>query len=505
MFVASTSLLTEDRRDSYPYYYPIAFTLIVVFSVLICPRIIRLISNYELSHQSANNRTHLRLLASIIFYVLPFISLSVYFLAYYPGAFSLDSIRQYSQVITNQYNDWHPVIQTLLVFKLPLVISNGWIGSIVLFQIICLSAALGYAFNTIYKFTNIKYTIVSMAFILLNPQLGYTAMYPWKDVSFAIGAFLLLTYSLRVFLSKGCWMKKPLNAILFIIIATLTSLFRHNAILFTIPLVIAVIIYVTKKKGIIICLSILVLFLGIKYPMYSAIGVERPEKRQIEVLGMPMTIIGAVATYTPEALDDQTREFAYKVAAPEVWTEKYIMGDYNSVKFDARTNNDIIEEYGAANVIWMMIKSVGNSKYIATSAFVSLTEPTYSITALNGSFTLIYTSPNDLGISINKNAVLADICESYRAFATDYLSYPFLCLGLVHLALLTFVLAKCRLNSLSDWKVILYVAPVFSYNYGSTLLLTGAADAPRFFFYTFLVAPIVLLFLLLKGKTDSPN
>ena len=38
---------------------------------------------------------------------------------------------------------------------------------------------------------------------MLNPQTGNIAMFPWKDVAFAIGALLLTAYTVRIYYSGG--------------------------------------------------------------------------------------------------------------------------------------------------------------------------------------------------------------------------------------------------------------------------------------------------------------
>lgn len=504
IFVFSTAVITSSNFSK--FYFIISEMLIIVLSVIICPIIIKTLSKISIkqSKQKIRNQKS-QLFLKLAFYIIPLCLLFVYYLAYYPGGFSPDSISQYTQAINNQYSDWHPVIQTLFAFKLPLTLTGGWIGSIVLFQIICFSAVLGYSFNTIYKFTNLKYTVLSIIFLLFNPQLGYIAMYPWKDISFAIGALLLLTYSLRIYFTKGDWIKKPLNTVVFIITASLTTLFRHNALLFTIPLIIAVLLYMTKKRGLIICISVIVLCLGIKLPLYSAIGVTSPDKRQIETLGLPMTIIGAVVTHTPEALDAETREFAYKVAPKEVWEEKYKDGSYNAVKWDDRTNNDVIEEYGTQKVISMMFKSINASKRVALTSLIKLTEASYSVTDDYDDFIYPGIAENQYGITQSINGRAAAICEAYRDFIKDFLSYPFLHLGFLHLILIVSVLSKCRLNKIKNWKKILFVIPIFAYNLGTTVLLTGIDDATRFFFYSFLLIPTSLIFLFRNDEERSTD
>ena len=76
-----------------------------------------------------------------------------------------------------------------------------------------------------------------------------------------------------------------------------------------------------------------------------------------------------------------------------------------------------------------------------------------------------------------------------------YIVFPwgFMYIGAMHLILIVVVLAKCRFRKWEDWKRIFLVLPVFVYNWGTTLLLTGAPDSARFFFYTFMVVPVVLV------------
>lgn len=501
VFVFSTSVITSSYFSK--YYFIISELIIIVLSIIICPKILKLFSKVSIrqhAHEIKNNEKRYITSLRLAFYLISFFILLIYYIAYYPGGFSTDSINQYTQTVTNQYNDWHPVIQTLFAFKLPLILTGGWIGSIALFQIICFSMVLGYSFNAIYQYTDLKYTILSMAFVLLNPQLGYISVYPWKDVSFAIGAILLLTYSLKIYITKGCWIKSPLNMSLFIVTTSLTTLFRHNALLFTGPLVFAILFYLTRKRGMIICLSIIMLCLGIKYPMYYAMGVENPAQRQVETLGLPMTVIGAAITYTPEALDDETRAFAYKVAPKEVWKATYRYGSYNGVKWDHRTNNDVIEEYGTQKVISMMLKCFKYTKKVSLISLIKLTRAAYTVSDPYNVLLLPKIRENNLGIEQKGNERIQGILNGYSSFATSAFPHLFMYLGVMHLLLIVSILSKCRLNKMRDWNKIFFVIPVFTYNFGTTVLLTGVDDAPRFFFYTFLLIPTLLVFLYRKDN-----
>lgn len=479
--------------------------LIIILSIIICPLILKLVKKIRIRQPQEEGKTKHRILWLLLFFFIPLILLLAKYIIYYPTAFSPDSIEQYRQVLTGSYNDWHPVIQTLFFIKLPLLLTGGWIGSITLFQIIVFSAILAYALYTIRKQTNILYSILAMLFILLNPQTTNMAMYPWKDVAFAMGALLLATYALRIYFTSGEWIKRPLNIIAFILSIALTTLMRHNALLFTIPFFVAVFFLINKKRSLVILGCAVIVIVAIKIPLYSALHVEKSEDRQIETLGLPMNIIGSVTTYAPEDLDEETRTFVYQVASEEVWREQYTYGDYNSVKWDARTNNDIIEEYGTGKVLSMAINCIKDSPSASLKGLIHLTDAVYTVCDNYRYYDLPMIFENDYGITQQGIPKLQGLNEKMTYRIYKGLPWIFMYLGSMHLVLLVSVLAKCGLNKWNDWKKILLILPVFLYNFGTALLLTSANDSSRFFYYTFLILPTLLVFLYKNDDERSPE
>lgn len=505
IFVFVTAVYVNDNFSIYYFLFSLPF--IIVLSVIICPAVLRLFAKSEIQQSELKFSAGAKycVIIKIALFIIPFLIFFVYYISFSPGGWGVDPYKQYLQAISNEYVDWHPVIHTLIAFKLPLFLTGGWVGSIALFQITCVSLVLGYAFLVILRYTNFKYTLISAAFILLNPQLGYYVMWIWKDVWFMMGALLLLLFSLQIFFTKGEWIKAPSHMIFFIIVAALTTLIRHNAILFTVPMVIAVLFYTTKKRGLIVCLSIIILCLGIKLPLYSALGVEAPDKRLSESLGLPMTIIGASVAYAPQTLDEETKEFAYKIASKEVWEENYKYGSFNSVKWDKESKNEVIDEYGFQKVISMMFRCIKNAKKVSLKALIKLTESFYTITERHNSPRVPTVAA--VAVDIKKGGIwqLKKVLKGYNNFVSDAFPHVFLYLGVMHLLLIVSILAKCRLNRFRDWKKIFLIAPVFFYNGGSTFLLSGVSDGSRFFFYTFLAVPILLIILFRKEPNRVPE
>ena len=423
----------------------------------------------------------------LVFLLVPLGLLLFKYIVYYPGSFSYDSMEQYGQALSGQYSDWHPVIHTLLAFKVPLLLTGGWYGSIVLFQVLAFSGAISYTLFTVWRAAGLRYAVATMIFFLVHPGMASLAMYPWKDTAFTIGALLLASFSLRIWLSGGEWLKKPVGFIAFAVVAAVTTLVRHNGILFTGPLCFAVCLLADWKRALALCISVLALVCGIRFPLYSALNVEARGSRLSETMGLPMTVIGAVAKYAPEQLDEETREFVDRIGDQDVW-EKYEYGNYNPVKRDERADLSVIEEYGAGRVIGMALRCFRNAPRAALTGLIRLTDVSYSVCDDYRYFIMPGNAVEGQGI-----ARLRDLWDTVCSRLYIVFPWGFMYIGAMHLILIVVVLAKCRFRKWEDWKRIFLVLPVFVYNWGTTLLLTGAPDSARFLFYTFMVVPVVLV------------
>jgi hypothetical protein len=69
------------------------------------------------------------------------------------------------------------------------------------------------------------------------------------------------------------------------------------------------------------------------------------------------------------------------------------------------------------------------------------------------------------------------------------------------LVLLTVYLGKLNIKDTLSLKKALIAVPIFSYDFGTMLFLTGADS--RFFFITFLVTPLLVFYVLYKGEEGN--
>lgn len=485
----------------------ISTVITLILSLIVCPPVLNCLSKVNIEKRLKRNNGKK---ISPLFCFLPFVILTVQYIAYYPGGFLGDTFTQLTQAKTNVYDDWHPVLHTLLFIKLPLLISGGRIPFIPFFQIIIFSLVIAYTLFVLNKHVNSRAAAIVLIYISINPQTVSLVLFPLKDLAFAIGALLLMDFALEIYFSDGQWMKQIPNIIVFIIIITFTTIFRHNAILFTLPYLIAVSLIISKKRTIIILVSVIVLFVGIKVPFYQAINVQPPAHRQAETLGLPMSVIGAVTAKTPEVLDDETKEFVYSVSPKEVWEECYDYTGYNSVKYQEETDNTVLDNYSIIDVSRMMVKCIEKSPAVAFKELVLLTNNTYSV--LNDSiynlegdrifFNFPHVVDNVFNITTKGMPQLQKINSVYTIGCATILYHVFFSVGTLHLILLIILLIKCKGFNKNSIKKILITLPVIAYNFGTMLLLTASTDSLRFYYYTFIIFPI--LFIILIKEPDKP-
>ena len=412
----------------------------------------------------------------LCFFIAALLCMLPWYLLYYPGWFTGDSEWQMSQALSHHYNDWHPALQTFLTFTLPLFLTGGWKGSVVLFQIAEYALALAYMCTTFLKYGNRKYALASLILIALNPLTGAIVKQPWKDVTLAIFSVLLMSYALRIFYDP-LWLKKRAHILLVAAVFAAGTIVRHNAVLFTAPLLLGI-LFLADRNAVRIRLlaAALVLFVLIKGPFYSLLGVDDPGRRSIETLGLPMTVIGNVVKQDPGSLDDETLAFAYSVAAPEDWERYYFTGDFNSIKFTDACNTQPVNDAGPVRVLGYMLRCFRASPARALEGLLSLT---YMVYAVSG--------PINWTPEFFPPRVYSILNNSLFRYLSLYIGIPsFICLALT--------LSKLRLTSRGSWKKLFLIIPLFAHNWGTMLLLTGPDF--RFFYSTFPLSCAVVFLLL---------
>ncbi|MBP1308127.1 hypothetical protein JOD82_001142 [Paenibacillus sp. 1182] len=258
---------------------------------------------------------------SAVFLVPIIISWSIYFLSYYPGLMSGDSLDQWRQLSTFEFGDAHPIYDTL--FKL--LITKIWYSpaAIVLAQMMFLLSALLYAFRSLLKFEVNRRILWGMSILFsLIPVNSMMIISIWKDVTYSISLFLLTIVLINLYAEKEQWFKSKKNLFLLALSFFLVLMFRHNGIISVIgTLFLLLVFYKSKwKKIALIGITVLVLFFGMKSVLVKVLDIV--PSPSILTFNIPIQQVASILSSGVE-LDEEQTQVIKKAMDPGIWISEY--------------------------------------------------------------------------------------------------------------------------------------------------------------------------------------
>ena len=209
-------------------------------------------------------------------YAVPMIVIwGVYLAALWPGMMSPDSIDQWQQILTGQFNDSHPVVSTLIMWA----ITRIWFSpaAIASFQILALSltAAWGLGYLREIGLPKAIAWIITGLFAI-SPVNAAIVNTLWKDIPYAVSILLFSILILKIVFTGGRWLGQRLNWLWFGLVGLLIALLRHNG--FPIPVVcLILLIFCFKpfaKKIVFSLMTTIGLWLLIRYPVFDLLKVN---------------------------------------------------------------------------------------------------------------------------------------------------------------------------------------------------------------------------------------
>lgn len=432
--------------------------------------------------------------------IITFLFQLIYLKAYFPGGSSPDTVNQFKQTITNTYNDWHPYLHTIIFFKIPTFFGEN-ITNIVLFQIIFYSLVVGYALATLGKYkAPIWFLILSFSYLCFNPLISQIILMPWKDVAFAFFALLCVTITVNVVCTDGLWLNKPINILFFAFCFVLSTFMRHNGVLYVLPLFLYLFFrFKPERKNfykIITCGILLIIIF--KLLLYNYLNVSDATGRVGEVVGLPLSMISGTASENYDELTTEVQEFLSMIISQEDIESKFNR-TWNSLKWTG-INRDPIEEVGISEILEYTFMTFVDFPIEMLKIFFDVTEMVWH--PMKDS--LVYVQQNDY-FSINYADPNIDLQQKLK-IPVDFLKElnqiipigsVFFSIGFWMLILLSYVIWQKE----SFWINFTLILPIFVYNYGTGLLLSGFDY--RFFCYNFFVLPSTIFLLLWERRVEE--
>jgi hypothetical protein len=199
----------------------------------------------------------------------------IYFLAFYPGMMSRDSLDQWREVSTFYFEDWHPAFDSFAYWLL----TRLWFSPaiICITQMLVLASVFAYGMVKLEKRGLPKWGLVSLTlFFSLFPINGFYVNTLFKDVPFAIAVLLLGLFTEEIVASQGAWLATTRHAVGLAVVLALIWLIRHNGLLTSLVALgsLAVVYTQYRRQLALIALGCGALVFLVKGPLYSAIHVD---------------------------------------------------------------------------------------------------------------------------------------------------------------------------------------------------------------------------------------
>jgi hypothetical protein len=487
VYVSHSNIFFTGKQRTLIVFFISIFIFLLVYNIIIL-----VCSKYNhVSLVVLKKKEALKKETVVLFGGLCWVILLLSLAASFPGGKSPDTEAQWAQVHNLNFNDWHPVIHTLLIWLVTRIIDRY--AFVVFVQITVFSIGVGYLIATLesWGFSK-KHLLIAGLFITLNPYTMNIMMYPWKDLALTI----LITYTtimtINIYYSGGSWFLKYGNMALFAVTTGIASIARHNGFFFTAPLYILIVLLYSKRaiKALFsVVLAVLVIFL-VKVPLYNVLNVTYPHNTYRESVGIPMTILGDTLVKNPSRLPPEAKEFLNTIATDEEWREKYTPGDYNSIKFVSAASN-IVETIPPKTLLKWVLRTCVSANYEAFHAFCDVTAIAWDI--FKGGSMVGPPAPT------NNNIIIKILHFCFTSYSGLCLAIPVISSLFANVGLLMLLLLLAGMLALgrNGTTVILLVVPSVCYNLGTMMLLCG--PDVRFFHFN-VVITLPLLFVLLTKQ-----
>jgi hypothetical protein len=254
----------------------------------------------------------------------------VWWLGWYPGFGSSDTIDQFEQIAAGTYFNHHPAIHTLYLDILSLGGSRP--GLVALFQVVVFGVLLAYAARWLVAAGVPTWLAVGAAWLLgLSPAIAPTTLALWKDVPFA----LMMLWSWVELLALAVDRDREERPWAFVRLGVALAgvwLLRGNGPI-TVLLILIVLAWVYRHRlrvvGYALGTIVLAVFLTVG-PLYSILDVGGDSIEPAQVF---LPDVAASYVSEPETFTEADEDLLEAVAPPIIWTTQYDCYDSTPLLF----------------------------------------------------------------------------------------------------------------------------------------------------------------------------
>ncbi len=440
-----------------------------------------------MSNHDEKGRTALLFLGIFIIILL---GNSLYWLAYYPGGFNLDAYGQWMQAMGEAPpSNWHPFLVTAVYWLLTRMICS--LSFCIFSQILLFSLSYACLLMKISRNVNRKWIIVLVAFVVsVNPAIEMNNICLTKDVYFTIEVIWTLYILLDICDNGGLIRIRTGTALA--LVSILLMLTRHNGFFYAAPMIIALGLLCKdqyKKIAGIAGIALCCVFL-INGPCYSALGVTSHENPVGETVGVPMAIMANAYVREPESVPEDVRQFLLELADHDVWTDVYVAGEWDSVKWEIG-GTELFREESIGRIIKLSLKTIAECPMASLQSLLWNTRIIWQTVGKVKWNSQVYIVNNKYGFHTEGNAFFRKIADALNAFGMTFIGATLIWnLGGYMLFLVWALYAMIK----TDKKKTIFIIPSLAYVLLTLLVLSGPNY--RYFYFIPVVVPAVALIVL---------
>ena len=259
-----------------------------------------------------------------------FVAWIPYFLNYYPGVITPDSMGQMCQSLgINTLTNHHPIFHTFLI-SIPMNIGkmignyNAGVAIFSVLQMLFISGIFSFAIYYMAK-RNVdkRIRILTLLFFAFYPINGLYSITMWKDIPFAACMIIFIIMMIELAINSEHFMKSKLKVVLLAISMILLILFRNNGlyvVFLTIPFLF---IFLRKyyKKLIVVTCIVLSFYVIWKGAVFSIFNIKEGSSR--EALSIPLQQFARMMKNDADKLTDDEKARIYKYLPVENLGELY--------------------------------------------------------------------------------------------------------------------------------------------------------------------------------------
>lgn len=307
-----------------------------------------------------------------------------YFLIFYPGNLSLDSMDSVQQIMgLYPYANNHPIVFTLFIgtmMKLGMMIGdiNFGIACFSFVQMVIFSGMLSY---TVYwmekKGVPSWIRLITFGYYALNPLIASYSVTMWKDVIFSGCMLLLVLFFYDVVDTHGGFLGSFRNVCKLALLCLVMAFWRNSIGFFLMVGIVILTAFYRKyaKRVIPVFLALLCLIMVVQGPVYEYAGIKKGNFA--ESVSIPLQQISYTLTQNG-VLDPESREILENIMPLDQYARVYDPYGVDAVKFQPEFDNAYLNAHKSEFLrTWLRLMPDNMGSYL--KAWLMITKGYYHI------------------------------------------------------------------------------------------------------------------------------